>query len=211
MTDAAVLLLVVGLGATAGLASDRSATGSRAAKMAAATLLPLYLVFAAPLWTTYGSLVFVALCASWIGDLALSYDGRRTFVIGLVSFAGAHLAYITAFVLRGQLSVPWFLAAGSAMAIVAIVILRWLAPHRPPELRTAVGSYTAIIGVMVAVAFGTLGFEPDFRIPVAATLFAASDVLVARQQFVERTPANRIIGIPMYFLAQALFVLTVVA
>jgi uncharacterized membrane protein YhhN len=206
----AVVLLVVALGATAGLLTDRSALGSGAAKMAAATLLPAYLVVAAPSWTTYTSLVLVALIASWIGDLALSFDGRRTFGICLVAFAGAHLAYITAFVLRGQLSGLWTLASGVAMAILAVVILRWLAPHRPPELRIPVGFYLAIIAVMVAVAFGTLGFEADVRIPVAACLFAASDVLVARQQFVERTPTNRIIGLPLYFLAQALFVLTAV-
>ncbi len=178
--------------------------------MAAATLLPTYLIVAAPSWTTYVILVLVALIASWIGDLALSFDGRRAFVLGLVSFAGAHLAYIAAFASLGQLSVPWTLAAGSAMVIVAVVISRWLAPRRPTELRIPVGLYITIIGVMVATAFGTLGSEPDVRIPVAASLFAASDVLVARQQFVERTSTNRIIGLPLYFLAQALFVLTAV-
>jgi hypothetical protein len=62
---------------------------------------------------------------------------------------------------------------------------------------------------MVATAFGSLGTDPDPRIPVAASLFAASDVLVARQQFVTHSMSNRVIGLPLYFVAQVMFALTV--
>jgi hypothetical protein len=63
---------------------------------------------------------------------------------------------------------------------------------------------------MGAAAFATHGADPDPRIPLAAALFAASDVLVARQQFVAPAMANRIIGLPMYFAAQLLFAVSAI-
>ena len=48
-----------------------------------------------------------------------------------------------------------------------------------------VAVYTLIIAVMVIAALGTSDAVLDPRIPMAAVLFAASDVLVARQRFVK--------------------------
>lgn len=98
--------------------------------------------------------------------------------------------------------------AGAVMAFVGLGVLRWLAPHRPAELAAPLVVYVVVIGVMVTTAFGTLGLEPDPRIPIGAAVFAGSDILVARQQFVRRSIANRLVGLPAYFVAQILFALS---
>ncbi len=204
-----VIATTLSLGVLAALTSGSPAI-SRLAKMAASTLVVAFLVIEADPWTAYAAGVGVALVASWIGDLSLSYTGRRAFVVGLVAFAGAHIAYIVAFVLRDGFSVPWFTVGLGAMVITGMAVLRWLRPHRPTELAAPLAAYVAIIGLMVATAFATHGAAPDARIALAAVLFAVSDILVARQQFVAPAMANRLIGLPMYFAAQLLFALSVI-
>lgn len=203
----AIAIVVLGLGSA--LLTDRDARLSRVAKMAASTLVIVLALTGAREFDGYTLGILAALTASWVGDLALSHPGRRPFTIGLAAFATAHVAYAASFAVRGSLSGPWMLAAGLVMVVVGGGVLRWLAPHRPQQLAVPLVAYVVIIGVMVATAFGSLGTDPDPRIPLAASLFAASDVLVARQQFVAPALSNRVIGLPMYFVAQVMFALTV--
>jgi hypothetical protein len=57
---------------------------------------------------------------------------------------------------------------------------------------------------MAALAWATSGSTADVRIPVGATAFYLSDVFVAREQFVAKAVANRMWGLPLYYLAQVL-------
>jgi uncharacterized membrane protein YhhN len=200
-------ILVLALGSA--LLTDRNERFSRFAKMAASTLVLALAVMAAQEFDAYTLGILSALAASWVGDLALSHAGRRPFTIGLAAFAAAHVVYAASFIARGPLSGPWMLAAALVMFVVGMTVLRWLTPHRSEQLAVPLLAYVVIIGVMVATAFGSLGTDPDPRIPVAASLFAASDVLVARQQFVTHSMYNRVIGLPLYFVAQVMFALTV--
>lgn len=204
--------LVVGVfaGAFVSAASDTDhPIRSRVAKTIASTLVIVLLLVAVDSWTAYAALVLVALVASWIGDLALTFDRSRAFLVGLVSFAAAHVVYTAAFGVRG-ISLAWFLAGAIAMAVFGSLVLGWLEPHRPPQLRVPVRVYVGLIALMVAAAVGTAANEFDLRIPLAAFAFAASDVLVARQRFVEPSSWNRLIGLPLYYLAQVLFAFTAV-
>ncbi|MGI9529584.1 MAG: lysoplasmalogenase family protein [Acidimicrobiia bacterium] len=203
----ALIAIVLGLAFVAATTDDRNATVSRAAKMAAATGVIFILVIEAD-WNAYAALVLVALLFSWLGDLALSYSGRRPFVVGLVSFALAHVMYTAAFIARDGLSWPLLIGAGAVMVVFGVVVLRWLSPHRPAELAGPLVAYVTIIGVMVAFAFATLGNDPLLLIPVAALAFTASDLFVARQRFVAPSPMNRLIGLPLYFAAQIMFALS---
>lgn len=207
MTAGLVALVLIGAVAAAAL-TDRSPNASRLAKMTASTAVLAVLGTGVSSWDVYAAWVLVALACSWIGDLALSYDTRRAFVVGLGAFATAHLAYIAAFAVRDGFDPAWFAVGAGIMVTVGLVVLRWLSPHRPRELALPLSAYVAIIGLMVAMAFSTHGAAPDGRIPLAAVLFAGSDILVARQQFVVRAPVNRLIGLPMYFVAQVLFALS---
>jgi len=192
----------------AALVDERRPGLSRLLKMVASTAV-VGLVFAlSPEPSAYLALIVVALAASWVGDLALSYEGRTPFVIGLVAFAGAHVAYIAAFFARSSLANTTLVVAGLAMAVFAVVVIRWLAPHRPDELKIPIIVYVVIISVMVATAFATNATIPDIRIPIAAVTFAASDMLVARQRFVTPSRVNRIVGLPLYFIAQTIFATT---
>ena len=203
----ALIAIFLGLAVAAAATDDRNATLSRAAKMAAATGVIVALAIGAH-WSAYAVLVLVALLLSWVGDLALSYSGRRPFVVGLVSFALAHVMYTAAFIARGGLSGTLLIGTAIVMVVFSAVVLRWLAPHRPAELAAPLAAYVAIIGVMVAFAFATLGSDPLVLIPVAALAFTASDLFVARQRFVTPSPTNRLIGLPLYFAAQLMFALS---
>jgi uncharacterized membrane protein YhhN len=192
----------------AALLHDRHPGFARFFKMAAATAV-LVLVFAlSPQASVYLFLIVVALAASWIGDLALTLTSKFAFVIGLVAFAGAHIAYVAAFVSRSPLDPKALTISAAMMTAFAIIVLRWLAPHAPEELRIPITVYVVIISVMVAVAFATHATTPDIRIPIGAVAFAASDLFVARQRFVRKSRMNRIVGLPLYFVAQILFATT---
>lgn len=203
----ALIAAVLAMALVAATTDDDHPAVSRFTKMTAATGVVVIMVVSAD-WNAYATLVLGALVFSWIGDLALSYVGRRPFVVGLVSFALAHILYIAAFVARGGLSGILLVGTGVAMALFGAVVLRWLAPHRPAELKWPLVAYVAIIGIMVATAFGTLGDDPTILIPIAAVAFTASDLFVARQRFVAPSRVNRLIGLPLYFTAQILFALS---
>lgn len=203
-------IVTIGIGLLSALLASQSPLWSRIFKILASTTMVAIVVVGDPDLDGYALFITAGLLASWVGDLALSFDGRHYFLAGLISFAFAHLAYTAGFFARSPMDLVSIALAGIAMAITALAILRWLSPHVPASMATPVTVYIAIISVMVVGAFGTSGMLQDPRIPTAAVLFAFSDVLVARQQFVEKAPANRIIGLPVYYAAQVLFALTVV-
>jgi uncharacterized membrane protein YhhN len=187
---------------------ERNPWLSRVFKMAASTAVIALVFVLSPEHSAYLVLIVVALVASWVGDLALSFDRRTPFVVGLVAFAGAHVAYIAAFFARSALDTTTLAIAGIAMAAFAVVVIRWLSPHRPEALKIPIIMYVVIISVMVATAFATNATDPDIRIPIAAVAFAASDMFVARQRFVTSSRVNRLVGLPLYFVAQTIFATT---
>jgi uncharacterized membrane protein YhhN len=156
--------------------------------------------------SAYGRAVLVALALSWCGDLLLTYSDRAAFVGGLVAFLVAHLVYSIAF---GTLGVDPA-AAASAVIVLAIVggfIWRWLAPH-VGSLRGPIVAYLVVISFMVVVAAGAYGGGATALIPIGAVLFYGSDAAVARNQFVAPGTVNRVIGLPLYYLAQVLLAST---
>ena len=209
MTAILVLVaLMAGLGSA--LLTDHSAVWSRVLKIAASTAMVLIVLTGNPTLTGYTVFISAGLAASWVGDLSLSFPGQRTFLAGLVSFALAHLLYVASFFARSSMDVVAVVVTTIVMAITVTAILRWLLPHVPDQLMTPVTVYLGIITVMVVTSFGTSGAVADPRIPMAAVLFMISDVLVAKQRFVSPTRRNRIVGLPIYYAAQALFAITAI-
>ncbi len=152
--------------------------------------------------SVYGRWILVALLLSWAGDLILGFD--RAFLAGLISFATAHLAYVVAFQTSG-VGLAGFLTGGLATLAIGLVVFGRLRPHLSDRLARAVGSYIVIIGLMVGAAAGT--GMPAIWLPAAA--FAVSDIAVARQRFLRSSLANKIWGLPLYFLAQYALATTV--
>ncbi len=98
--------------------------------------------------------------------------------------------------------------AAVAVAIIAVFVWRWLAPH-VGDMAAPVIAYVVVISVMVVLAFGAFGDGATWLIPLGATLFSISDLFVARNQFVAPDTVNRMWGLPLYYLAQVLLALSV--
>lgn len=201
-------LVAVGLGAASG-AFSANLMASRWLKMAASSLVVVIALVTTDDVTASVLFVIAALCSSWIGDLALSFDSRRAFVIGLMAFALAHVLYVMSFASLGRPNVVWFMVGAAVMAVVGMLVVRWLRPHLPDPLVVPVIGYILIIGAMVTFAFGTVGGPGASWLPGAALLFAASDIFVARNQFTSPSTMNRVVGLPLYFAAQVLFAFSV--
>ena len=157
----------------------------------------------------YGTWVLVALTLSAVGDIALLGHSTPAFLGGLTSFLLGHLAYLVAFAVRGAE------AGATAVAVVlavapAVLVVRWLWPHIPRDMRGPVGAYAAVISMMVAFAVGTVAWDADLRILLAAVAFYCSDLAVARDRFVAPGFSNRLWGLPLYYAAQFVFAWTVV-
>ena len=159
--------------------------------------------------STYGTWVLIALILSAIGDVALLGGSSIAFLAGLGSFLLGHVGYTIAFGVRG-LDASWTLVAAIALVVPAVPVIRWLWPHVPTEMKVPVSAYIAVISLMVAASFGTVGWDVDIRIVIAALAFYISDLAVARDRFVAPGPQNRVWGLPLYYGAQFLFAWTVV-
>jgi uncharacterized membrane protein YhhN len=163
-------------------------------------VIAAWLAPASPTLPRYAVLLGLGLCAA--GDVLLIPLGTgRAFHAGIACFAAGHLAYAVGFAARG-LALPALGLGLLGMVLVGRLTLRWLAPHLPAELRVPVQIYIAVIGVMVASAFGCSAKTGDLRVAAGALAFAASDLSVARERFVRASFFNLGWGLPLYYGAQ---------
>lgn len=151
-----------------------------------------------------GTALFVGLLLGTVGDLLLLSDDKRYFLGGLVAFLLNHVAYLVAFLMLG-VSLPVVAVSLLPLLLFSAGVWRWLGPHTS-RLRTPVLAYIVVITAMVALAAGTV---PDHgpRLLIGAILFFVSDLAVARHRFIVRTPANKVVGLPLYYLGQLVFAL----
>ena len=126
---------------------------------------------------------------------------------GLVSFLLAHIAYLSAFVVRG-VNVKWMLIALIPVVAVSVAALIWMGPHVPPRMVIPVYAYTSVISCMLITAIGLRGAGGPLLVPVGATLFYLSDLAVAAGQFVQTGFPNYVWGLPFYYAGQVLIALS---
>jgi uncharacterized membrane protein YhhN len=93
------------------------------------------------------------------------------------------------------------------MALGGLFVWKRLAPH-VGDMAGPIVAYLAVITVMVVMAFAACGAGATILIPVGAVSFYASDIAVARDRFVAPGVANRVWGLPLYYLAQVLLAAT---
>jgi uncharacterized membrane protein YhhN len=161
-------------------------------------------VAAGALRTGYGRLIFAGLVLSWLGDvLLIPRDSPAVFRAGVLSFLLGHVAFAIAFLARG-IDWAWAAAAGVATVGALLVIVRWLAPHLPADMRGAAHAYMVVISVMVVAAVGTFGARSNLALVAGALAFYLSDLSVARDRFVVNELVNRLWGLPLYYGAQLL-------
>ena len=151
--------------------------------------------------TRYGAIILVGLALSWFGDVFLLWRTPRIFQAGLVSFLLAHVAYIAAFFSTK----PHLMACGVALVCCAVslgIVVRWIYPHLPADMRLPVLAYIAVISTMVVLAAGAAWGTQQWVILLGAVMFYFSDVSVARDRFVAPGFINGLWGLPLYYGGQ---------
>ena len=180
------------------------------AKLVASSAFIAMAISAGARASRYGALILAGLVFSWFGDAFLIGTSRHWFLLGLVSFLIAHIAYITAFISLG-LERRWTLGALAPVVVIAVGVLFWLQPHVPQELAWPVRFYTAVISLMVVAAFGTRGAGATPLIVIGACFFYLSDLSVATLRFTDPSFPTYVLGLPLYYAAQILLAFSVAA
>lgn len=146
--------------------------------------LPVALFALAAMSQAAPVMLVVALGLSAVGDFALSRPSERAFLIGMLAFAAAHLAYIVVMISLGAVPDFWHwptLVAIAVMLIIGLSTERWLRPHTG-ALKWPVRGYVVIILTMAVVALGL----PEARnvALLGALLFVVSDLVLSVETFV---------------------------
>ena len=179
-------------------------------KMAASTAFVMLAVSKGAPDSPYGRLVLLALAFSWVGD-ALLLSLRNAFLVsGIAAFFFAHIAFAAAFATQpiGATSLAIALAI---LALAASLLLRWLWKYLNPLYRIAVPVYLAAITIMTSIAIAMSAASWSPLTAFAALAFTTSDVSVALNRFVQRKISNKVWGLPLYYVAQLLFAMSVLS
>jgi uncharacterized membrane protein YhhN len=154
--------------------------------------------------------VVAGLVLSLGGDVALMFKTNRWFLIGLVLFLLAHVAYAIGFTVYNGFH-PRDLISGAVLLLVAVVVFFYLRPGLG-SMQGPVILYILIICFMVNRAvsafFGDV-FTPAqaWLLSVGATLFWLSDLVLAVNRFRHPFELNRL-GLYLYFGGQLLIALS---
>jgi uncharacterized membrane protein YhhN len=160
--------------------------------------------------TAAGAWLLVALGLGLCGDVFLLDDSDTRFRLGLGAFLVGHLAYVVSFSRLGLDPPSWQWGAWIVL-FLCLIVTRRVVPatflRGGRALAFPVALYTVVIGAMVIVAFDT--GHPV--IALGATVFAASDTILAVDRFVEPKPWAPVAVMVTYHLGQALVVAGILA
>lgn len=157
---------------------------------------------AAGLW------LLVALAFGLLGDVMLLSPSTARFQAGLAAFLVGHLAYLGSFLTLGMDRPGWAMA-GLVVVVVALALARGVLPATQrsdgPALSVPVAVYMAVISAMTLAAWAT-GVA---LVAVGASVFLASDTILAVDRFVQPRSWARVAVMTTYHTGQALIVLGV--
>jgi len=171
------------------------------AKLTASTAFIAVAVTAGAPDTAWGRALLAGLAASWFGDAFLLGTGDTWFLLGLTAFLLAHVAYLTAFLLRG-VDLGWVAGAAVVVLLFSSGVAIWLMPHVGGGLRIPVLAYLVVINLMVIGAIGARGAGATWLLPAGAMAFYFSDLGVAARQFLEPQFPPWIWSLPLYYAGQ---------
>ena len=160
--------------------------------------------------STYGQMLLIGLVFSALGDVLLAMKTqKRWFLLGIIAFLLAHVFYALAFAQTSfdTNKLPLILPV---ITVFLLLTLLWLRRHLSGLFKLAVPVYILAIGVMLIFAWGNQTPTAWWWIVGGASLFALSDLFVARNRFVKADIRNRIIGLPIYYLAQLVLAYSIV-
>lgn len=158
--------------------------------------------------SAYGTILLIGLVLAAVGDVFLLGSTRGSFLAGLISFLLGHVAYVVGFLTLGT-NIWWLVGSLALVVVLAAVILRWLGPHLEEAMKGPVLAYVAVISLMVVTAAGAVGGGATPWLLAGAIGFFASDLAVARNQFVTQSIANRAWGLPLYYASQFVLAWTI--
>ena len=157
-----------------------------------------------PLWFGIGVLFSLA------GDIALLFIDRF-FMLGLIAFLLAQLAYLVGFSFPFPQSVGvWALGIAIVIGLSAVRLLRRIVAgvqRTKPRLAGPVIVYGTVITLMLLSALLTL-FRPEWKttpallVSLGAFLFYLSDIILAWNRFVTPIKNGRLLNIGVYHLGQ---------
>lgn len=149
------------------------------------------------------TLLALGLVASLVGDVCLAMPGDR-FLAGLASFLVAHLLYVAAFlhgVPREYLlgAIPW----GIPYFVAGAALFAWLRPGLG-KMQVPTALYALAICVMCLAACARGLADRSLLAPLGASLFFASDGILATDRFRRPFPAAKPLLYALYAGGQAL-------
>ncbi len=169
------------------------------------------LAFGLPSQTpTYTVGVLVGLVLSLGGDVALMFhESRKAFLVGLVLFLLAHVAYTVVFAMLGRSS-PWDALTAAVLLAAGVGFYMLIRPNLG-AMRGPVIAYMVVISVMVNRAFSTMssplfGGGQALMVALGAVLFYVSDVILAAARFWKPWKYHRI-SLAFYYAGQYLIAL----
>ena len=129
---------------------------------------------------------------SWGGDVALLGSSERSFLTGVGSFFGAHVAYVAAFLsVRDPAPDPSDLRLPLGLWVTTAPVMGMAAGRQDPALRVPVAAYATILSAMFAtsrVLDPSLPVGARRSIKAGTALFVVSDFVLATQKFLLREP-----------------------
>jgi len=149
-----------------------------------------------------GKLLFAALLLSAAGDVTLSLESGKYFVIGLAFFLIAHIVYLVTFSRD-------FHMQNSRIPIAATLVV--YATTMAFIMRPSLGDM-ALPVYCYLIVITTMGIIAAFRVSkgklvlYGALCFIASDSMIALNKFVIPVPASDYLVMITYYLAQSLIV-----
>jgi uncharacterized membrane protein YhhN len=169
-----------------------------------------------------GALIWFGLgiLLSLAGDVLLMISLDRFFLVGLVVFLMAHVAYIIGF----NIPLPAFSLWGIVFAVMVSLggarvirrIVAALASKGQARMRTPIIIYSMVISIMLLSAMMKLmdmtwNANAALLVSVGAFLFYISDIILAWNKFVAPIQHGRIYNIAAYHLGQIMLIAGVIA
>jgi uncharacterized membrane protein YhhN len=160
----------------------------------------------------YTLFIIIGLLFCLGGDVFLALPQDRMFLFGLISFLLGHVCYVIGFV---------WIAGPSKMTLIGIIVTMvlggliyvWLKPHLG-TMKKPVIAYILVISFMFTGAWSVLGMQQQpfmarLLIFAGAASFYISDIFVARDRFFKNAFINRLLGLPLYYVAQFMIALSI--
>jgi uncharacterized membrane protein YhhN len=146
---------------------------------------------------------------SLAGDVLLMIPHERAFLLGLIAFLSAHVAYIVGMnaALPPLHALVLLIPIGILDSWFVMRVVRALRASEQSALVTPIMIYAAIISLMLFSAWATL-FRPEWTtarrtvVIIGATLFFCSDAMLAWNRFVKSFRCGKVLIMITYHLGQ---------